>query len=338
MIKLFSNGVYLINNTDIVEDCNEVNSILKNKLGDNYPSKENAKKNTIAYNILKKHNTSENMDKLKIKFDKLASHDITFVGIIQTARASGLEKFPVPYALTNCHNSLCAVGGTINEDDHMFGLSCVVLQASGFAPSSTKSTFVTFRCFSFVATFILLSFRVNIITAGGFHPRLELSLLFDFHALSFSLNREHGVLAALDLLPHIAVGHMEAYPPSDRQGARFEAQSLLLFFGENAAFHQHSNISSLVHLAAFTVQLHETVGSIFEVCRVDHIFLPVLNLLAIHTDGHTRPAKSQHPLVIAFCNAEAVLFLHAAFSRGRIRGRRCRDKFIECNHRCPFCQ
>ena len=134
MIKLFSNGVYLINNTDIVEDCNEVNSILKNKLGDNYPSKENAKKNTIAYNILKKHNTSENMDKLKIKFDKLASHDITFVGIIQTARASGLEKFPVPYALTNCHNSLCAVGGTINEDDHMFGLSCAKKYGGLYVP------------------------------------------------------------------------------------------------------------------------------------------------------------------------------------------------------------
>lgn len=134
MIKLFSNGVYLINNTDIVEDCNEVNSILKNKLGDNYPSKENAKKNTIAYNILKEHNTSENMDKLKIKFDKLASHDITFVGIIQTARASGLEKFPVPYALTNCHNSLCAVGGTINEDDHMFGLSCAKKYGGIYVP------------------------------------------------------------------------------------------------------------------------------------------------------------------------------------------------------------
>ena len=134
MIKLFSNGVYLINNKDIVEDCNEINSILKNKLGDNYPSKENAKKNTIAYNILKEHNTSENMDKLKIKFDKLASHDITFVGIIQTSRASGLEKFPVPYALTNCHNSLCAVGGTINEDDHMFGLSCAKKYGGIYVP------------------------------------------------------------------------------------------------------------------------------------------------------------------------------------------------------------
>ena len=134
MIKLFSNGVYLINNREIVEDCNEVNSILANKLGNNYPSKENAKKNTIAYNILKEHNTSENMDKLKIKFDKLASHDITFVGIIQTARASGLEKFPVPYALTNCHNSLCAVGGTINEDDHMFGLSCAKKYGGIYVP------------------------------------------------------------------------------------------------------------------------------------------------------------------------------------------------------------
>lgn len=134
MIKLFSNGVYLINNREIVEDCNEVNLILANKLGNNYPSKENAKKNTIAYNILKEHNTSENMDKLKIKFDKLASHDITFVGIIQTARASGLEKFPVPYALTNCHNSLCAVGGTINEDDHMFGLSCAKKYGGIYVP------------------------------------------------------------------------------------------------------------------------------------------------------------------------------------------------------------
>lgn len=134
MIKLFSNGVYLINNKDIVEECNEINSILKNKIGDNYPSKEEAKKSTIAYNILKEHNTSENMDKLKIKFDKLASHDITFVGIIQTARASGLEKFPVPYALTNCHNSLCAVGGTINEDDHMFGLSCAKKYGGIYVP------------------------------------------------------------------------------------------------------------------------------------------------------------------------------------------------------------
>ena len=134
MIKLFSNGVYLINNKELVEDCNEINSILSSKLGNNIPSREEAAKNTIAYNILKEHNTSNNMDKLKIKFDKLASHDITFVGIIQTARASGLEKFPVPYALTNCHNSLCAVGGTINEDDHMFGLSCAKKYGGIYVP------------------------------------------------------------------------------------------------------------------------------------------------------------------------------------------------------------
>ena len=83
---------------------------------------------------MKEHNTSGNMDKLKIKFDKLTSHDITFVGIIQTARASGLEKFPVPYVLTNCHNSLCAVGGTINEDDHMFGLTCAKKYGGVYVP------------------------------------------------------------------------------------------------------------------------------------------------------------------------------------------------------------
>ena len=91
-------------------------------------------KNTMAYNILKEHNTSGNMEKLQIKFDKMTSHDITFVGIIQTARASGLEKFPIPYVLTNCHNSLCAVGGTINEDDHMFGLSCAKKYGGVYVP------------------------------------------------------------------------------------------------------------------------------------------------------------------------------------------------------------
>ncbi|MEO2728395.1 hydratase [Blautia wexlerae] len=97
-------------------------------------SKEEAAKSTIAYSILKAHNTSGNMEKLQIKFDKLTSHDITFVGIIQTARASGLEKFPVPYVLTNCHNSLCAVGGTINEDDHMFGLTCAKKYGGVYVP------------------------------------------------------------------------------------------------------------------------------------------------------------------------------------------------------------
>lgn len=88
----------------------------------------------MAYGILQEHNTSGNMDKLKIRFDKLTSHDITFVGIIQTARASGLQKFPMPYVLTNCHNSLCAVGGTINEDDHMFGLTCAKNTAESMYP------------------------------------------------------------------------------------------------------------------------------------------------------------------------------------------------------------
>ncbi len=96
--------------------------------------KQTAKQETIAYGILKEHNTSGNMDKLQIKFDKLTSHDITFVGIIQTARASGLEKFPIPYVLTNCHNSLCAVGGTINEDDHMFGLTCAKKYGGIYVP------------------------------------------------------------------------------------------------------------------------------------------------------------------------------------------------------------
>jgi aconitate hydratase len=123
MIKLFDNGAYLLNGTELVEDNADANAILTQKLG-TVPSKEEAAKNTMAYGILEKHNTSDNMDNLKIKFDKMTSHDITFVGIIQTARASGLKEFPIPYVLTNCHNSLCAVGGTINEDDHMFGLSC----------------------------------------------------------------------------------------------------------------------------------------------------------------------------------------------------------------------
>ena len=97
-------------------------------------SREEASKETMAYSILEKHNTSGNMDDLQIKFDKLTSHDITFVGIIQTARASGLEKFPIPYVLTNCHNSLCAVGGTINEDDHMFGLTCAKKYGGMYVP------------------------------------------------------------------------------------------------------------------------------------------------------------------------------------------------------------
>ncbi len=123
-MKLYDTGVYLLNGQKIVPENQADFSV----------SKEEAAKSTIAYSILKAHNTSGNMDKLQIKFDKLTSHDITFVGIIQTARASGLEKFPVPYVLTNCHNSLCAVGGTINEDDHMFGLTCAKKYGGVYVP------------------------------------------------------------------------------------------------------------------------------------------------------------------------------------------------------------
>ena len=133
MIKLYDGGVYLVNGTQIVEADQDAAAVLKRETG-SAPSKEEAAKNTIAYSILKEHNTSGNMEKLKIKFDKLTSHDITFVGIIQTARASGLEKFPIPYVLTNCHNSLCAVGGTINEDDHVFGLSCAKKYGGVYVP------------------------------------------------------------------------------------------------------------------------------------------------------------------------------------------------------------
>ncbi len=133
MISLSKAGAYLLKGSEIVEDSAEALSAVASKTGITI-SKEEALKNTIAYGILEAHNTSGNMDKLKIKFDKLTSHDITFVGIIQTARASGLEKFPIPYVLTNCHNSLCAVGGTINEDDHMFGLSCAKKYGGVYVP------------------------------------------------------------------------------------------------------------------------------------------------------------------------------------------------------------
>ena len=123
-MKLYDTGVYLQNGHDIIPE-NQANLPV---------TREQAAQNTIAYSILKAHNKSDNMEKLQIRFDKLTSHDITFVGIIQTARASGLEKFPVPYVLTNCHNSLCAVGGTINEDDHMFGLTCAKKYGGVYVP------------------------------------------------------------------------------------------------------------------------------------------------------------------------------------------------------------
>ncbi len=132
-MKLYDSGVYLVNGNELVPDGANAIEEVKGKTGAAV-TKEQAAENTIAYGILKNHNTSGNMEKLQIKFDKLTSHDITFVGIIQTARASGLEKFPIPYVLTNCHNSLCAVGGTINEDDHMFGLTCAKKYGGVYVP------------------------------------------------------------------------------------------------------------------------------------------------------------------------------------------------------------
>ena len=132
-MKLYENGAYLVQGKDVVINGPEAVAEVKSKTGKDVNIEE-AKTNTIAYGILKEHNTSGNMEKLQIKFDKLTSHDITFVGIIQTARASGLEKFPIPYVLTNCHNSLCAVGGTINEDDHMFGLTCAKKYGGVYVP------------------------------------------------------------------------------------------------------------------------------------------------------------------------------------------------------------
>ena len=131
MIKLYPGGIYLVNGREIVQEQeSEKIFALTGKKAD----LEEARKGTITYSILKAHNTSGNMKNLKLKFDSLASHDITFVGIIQTARASGMDKFPIPYVLTNCHNTLCAVGGTINEDDHVFGLSAAKKYGGIFVP------------------------------------------------------------------------------------------------------------------------------------------------------------------------------------------------------------
>lgn len=133
MVSVLEGGAYLVNGAEVIPDGPEAAAMAAARTG-RETDKETARQQTIAYNILREHNTSNSMDRLKIKFDKLTSHDITFVGIIQTARASGLEKFPVPYVLTNCHNSLCAVGGTINEDDHMFGLSCAKKYGGVYVP------------------------------------------------------------------------------------------------------------------------------------------------------------------------------------------------------------
>ena len=133
MIELLQGGAFLVGGEEIIPDGPEAAAAIRSKAGVAI-TKEDAAKKTIAYGILESHNTSGNMEKLKVRFDKLTSHDITFVGIIQTARASGLQKFPMPYVLTNCHNSLCAVGGTINEDDHMFGLTCAKKYGGVYVP------------------------------------------------------------------------------------------------------------------------------------------------------------------------------------------------------------
>ncbi|MDR2542727.1 MAG: hydratase, partial [Treponema sp.] len=131
MIELYNSGVYLINGKIIIAD--DTDAQVKLKQNGISVSKEQARMGTISYGILSTHNKS-NGHSLELKFDSLTSHDITYVGIIQTARASGMENFPIPYVLTNCHNSLCAVGGTINQDDHVFALSAAHKYGGIFVP------------------------------------------------------------------------------------------------------------------------------------------------------------------------------------------------------------
>ena len=131
-MKLYDGGVYLLDGEKIIPDSSEAPKLLARE--GCTQTKEQARRGTIAWSILHDHNQSGDDEKLRIRFDKMTSHDITYVGIIQTARASGLEKFPLPYVLTNCHNSLCAVGGTINEDDHMFGLSAAKKYGGIYVP------------------------------------------------------------------------------------------------------------------------------------------------------------------------------------------------------------
>ena len=129
MVKLYEDGIYLRGGSEVVPVAEAAERGITQ-------TPEDAKRGTIAYSILQAHNTSGDPEALKIRFDAMASHDITFVGIIQTARASGMEQFPLPYVLTNCHNSLCAVGGTINEDDHVFGLSAAIKYGGNFVPAN----------------------------------------------------------------------------------------------------------------------------------------------------------------------------------------------------------
>ena len=132
MITLYDSGAYLIRGTEIIPDDAGAAAKLQG-LGVSV-SKEAARKGGIAYGILSSHNKGEDERNLRLRFDSLTSHDITYVGIIQTARASGMEKFPLPYVLTNCHNSLCAVGGTINQDDHVFALSAAKKYGGVYVP------------------------------------------------------------------------------------------------------------------------------------------------------------------------------------------------------------
>ena len=132
-MKLYDEGIYLVNGTEVVAES-EAGKVVQ--LTGKPVNKETALQGTMAYGIMKAHNTSDNMDQLRLKFDSMTSHDITYVGIIQTARASGMREFPLPYVLTNCHNSLCAVGGTINEDDHKFALSCARKYGGIYVPTN----------------------------------------------------------------------------------------------------------------------------------------------------------------------------------------------------------
>ena len=140
MIQLSEHGVYLLHGETVIDETDHQQ--LSSRLG-NVPTKDEAKRGTMAYSILKAHNTVDDMEQLSLKFDSMTSHDITYVGIIQTARASGMKEFPLPYVLTNCHNSLCAVGGTINEANHMSALSAAKKNGGKNAPTTRASSTAT---------------------------------------------------------------------------------------------------------------------------------------------------------------------------------------------------
>ena len=131
MVRLTAKGVYLVDGTQLVTE-DEAQRL--DQMGVTPTEREHAREGTIAHSILAAHTVTEDLEHLRIKFDAMASHDITYVGIIQTARASGMERFPLPYVLTCCHNSLCAVGGTINDDDHFFGLSAAKKYGGIYVP------------------------------------------------------------------------------------------------------------------------------------------------------------------------------------------------------------